>query len=48
MLCATAPQYSIVPSGTYCVVSHSFLITVLGSHVHRSALNVPTGTSAQV
>ena len=31
LLCATAPQYYTVPSGTYCVVSYSFLITGLGS-----------------
>ena len=31
LLCATAPQYYIVPSGTYCVVSYSFFITGLGS-----------------
>ena len=31
LLCATTPQYFIVPSGTYCVVSYSFLITGLGS-----------------
>ena len=31
LLYATAPQYCIVPSGTYCVVSYSFLITSLGS-----------------
>ena len=28
---ATAPQYSIVPSGTYCVASYSFLMIGLGS-----------------
>ena len=28
---ATAPQYCIVPSGTYCVVSYSFLMIGLGS-----------------
>ena len=28
---ATAPQYCIVPSGTYCVVSYSFLIIGLGN-----------------
>ena len=27
----TAPQYCIVPSGSYCVVSYSFLIIGLGS-----------------
>ena len=31
LLCATAPQYCIVSSGTYCAVSYSFLITGLGS-----------------
>ena len=31
LLCAIAPQYGTVPSGTYCVVSYSFLITGLGS-----------------
>ena len=31
LLCATTPQYCIVPSGTYCVVSYSFLFTGLGS-----------------
>ena len=31
LLCVTAPQYCTVPSGTYCVVSYSFLITDLGS-----------------
>ena len=31
LLCATTPQYCTVPSGTYCVVSNSFLITGLGS-----------------
>ena len=31
LFCATAPQYCIVPSGTYCVVSYLFLITGLGS-----------------
>ena len=31
MLCATAPQYCTVPSGTYCAVFYSFLITSLGS-----------------
>ena len=31
LLCGTAPQYYTVPSGTYCVVSYSFLITGLGS-----------------
>ena len=29
--CATAPQYGIIPLGTYCAVSYSFLITGLGS-----------------
>ena len=28
---ATAPQYCIVPSGTYCTASYSFLIIGLGS-----------------
>ena len=31
LLCATTPQYCTVSSGTYCVVSYSFLITSLGS-----------------
>ena len=31
LLCATAPQYCNVPSGTYSVVSDSFLIADLGS-----------------
>ena len=31
LLCATAPQYGTVPSGTYCVLSYSFLIIGLGS-----------------
>ena len=31
LLCATAPQYCTVPSGTYCVVSYSFLIIGLGN-----------------
>ena len=31
LLCAMAPQYCTVPSGTYCVVSYSFCITGLGS-----------------
>ena len=31
LLCTTAPQYCTVPSGTYCVVFYSFLITGLGS-----------------
>ena len=30
LLCATALQYCIVPSGTYCAVSDSFIITGLG------------------
>ena len=30
LLYATAPQYCIVPSGTYCVVSYSFISTGLG------------------
>ena len=28
---ATAPQYCIVPSGTYCTTSYSFLMIGLGS-----------------
>ena len=28
---ATTPQYCIVPSGTYCTASYSFLIIGLGS-----------------
>ena len=28
---ATAPQYCIVPSGTYCIASYSFLMIGLGS-----------------
>ena len=31
LLCAMAPQYCTVPSGTYCAVSYSFPITGLGS-----------------
>ena len=31
LLCVTAPQYCIVPSGTYCVASYSFLMIGLGS-----------------
>ena len=31
LLCAMAPQYRTVPSGTYCVVSYLFLITDLSS-----------------
>ena len=31
LLYATAPQYRTVPSGTYCVVSYSFIITGLSS-----------------
>ena len=31
LFCAMAPQYCTVPSGTYCVVSYSFLITGLGN-----------------
>ena len=31
LLCATAPQYCTVPSGTYCVVSYSFCFTGVGS-----------------
>ena len=31
LLCASAPQYCTVPSGTYCVVSDLFLSTGLGS-----------------
>ena len=30
LLCATTLQYCIVPSGTYCAVSDSFIITGLG------------------
>ena len=30
---ATAPQYCIVPSGTYCTASYSFLIIGLGSQI---------------
>ena len=30
LLCATALQYCIVPSGTYCAMSDSFIITDLG------------------
>ena len=33
LLCASAPRYCTVPSGTYCVVSYSFLITGLGSQI---------------
>ena len=33
LLCATAPQYCIIPLGTYCAVSYSFLITGLGSQI---------------
>ena len=29
---ATAPQYCIVPSGTYCTASYSFIMIGLGSH----------------
>ena len=32
LLCATAPQYCIVPLGTYCAMSYSFRITGLSSH----------------
>ena len=31
LFCAMTPQNCIVPSGTYCAVSYSFLITSLGS-----------------
>ena len=31
LLCAMAPQYCIVPSGTYCAVSYSILMIGLGS-----------------
>ena len=31
LLCATEPQYCTVPSGTYCVVSYSFLISGIGN-----------------
>ena len=31
---ATAPQYCIVPSGTYCTASYSFLIIGLGSQIN--------------
>ena len=30
---ATAPQYCIVPSGTYCTTSYSFLMIGLGSQI---------------
>ena len=30
---ATAPQYCIVPSGTYCTASYSFLMIGLGSQI---------------
>ena len=30
LLYATTPQYCTVPSGTYCAMSYSFLITGLG------------------
>ena len=30
LFCATTPQYCTLPSGTYCIVSYSFLITGLG------------------
>ena len=33
LLCAMTLQYCTVPSGTYCVVSYSFLITGLGNPV---------------
>ena len=33
LLCATAPQYCTVPSGTYYAVSYSFLITGLGNPI---------------
>ena len=29
----TAPQYCIVPSGTYCTTSYSFLMISLGSQI---------------
>ena len=31
LLCDTTPQYYTVPSGTYCAMSYSFLITGVGS-----------------
>ena len=31
LLCAMAPQYCTVPSGTYCAISYSFIITGLSS-----------------
>ena len=31
LFCAMAPQHCTVPSGTYCVMSYSFVITGLGS-----------------
>ena len=33
LFCAMAPQYCTVPSGTYCAMSYSFLITGLGSQI---------------
>ena len=39
LLCATTPQYCTVPSGTYCVVSYSFLISGLGSQTYEKNLN---------
>ena len=30
---ATAPQYCIVPPGTYCTTSYSFLMIGLGSQI---------------
>ena len=30
---ATTPQYCIVPSGTYCTASYSFLMIGLGSQI---------------
>ena len=33
LLCDTEPRYRTVPSGTYCVVSYSFLIIGLGSQI---------------
>ena len=40
LLCASAPQYYIVPSGTYCVVSYSFIITGLAvKQLYDKSLN---------
>ena len=41
MLCASAPQYCTVPSGTYCAVSDLFLITSLRSQtvIYDKSLN---------